>query len=316
MPGRVVVQWDKDDCADLGIVKVDLLGLGMMAVLEEALVIVNDTEGPRPKALGPGEEQLQTSNFELQTSDTGQSTSDISRTETSDLLGLDACPPKLVRAKAGALGLTTLALSLPFGLRPSAFGLTTECPVGLTRASISLTPSPSVPNSISRICRLTTRSSIACCSRPTRSASFRSSRARRWRRCRGSSREHFYDLVVEVAIIRPGPIVGNMVHPYLARRRGDEPVTYAHPLLEPVLKRTLGVPLFQEQLLRMAMVVAGFSGGEAEELRRAMGFKRSVKRMQQIETRLRAGMASERHHRRGGGSDRPVDHVLRALRLP
>ena len=103
--------------------------------------------------------------------------------------------------------------------------------------------------------------------------------------------QHFYDLVVEVAIIRPGPIVGNMVHPYLARRRGDEAVTYAHPLLEPVLKRTLGVPLFQEQLLRMAMVVAGFSGGEAEELRRAMGFKRSVKRMQQIETRLRDGMA-------------------------
>ena len=104
--------------------------------------------------------------------------------------------------------------------------------------------------------------------------------------------KHFYDLVVEVAIIRPGPIVGNMVHPYLARRRGDEPVTYAHPLLEPVLKRTLGVPLFQEQLLRMAMVVADFSGGEAEELRRAMGFKRSVKRMKQIETRLREGMAS------------------------
>ena len=70
--------------------------------------------------------------------------------------------------------------------------------------------------------------------------------------------EHFYDLVVEVAIIRPGPIVGNMVHPYLARRRGEAPVTYAHPLLEPVLKRTLGVPLFQEQLLRMAMIVAGF----------------------------------------------------------
>src|SRR6185503_3416869 len=78
--------------------------------------------------------------------------------------------------------------------------------------------------------------------------------------------KNFYDIVVEVAIIRPGPIVGNMVHPYLARRRGDEPVTYPHPLLEPVLKRTLGVPLFQEQLLKMAMVVAGFSGGEAEEL--------------------------------------------------
>jgi error-prone DNA polymerase len=104
--------------------------------------------------------------------------------------------------------------------------------------------------------------------------------------------EKFYDLVVEVAIIRPGPIVGRMVHPYLARRSGEQAVSYPHPLLEPVLARTLGVPLFQEQLLRMAMVVAGFSGGEAEELRRAMGFKRSVKRMQQIETRLRTGMAA------------------------
>jgi error-prone DNA polymerase len=100
----------------------------------------------------------------------------------------------------------------------------------------------------------------------------------------------FYDLVVQVAIIRPGPIVGQMVNPYLERRQGRQDVTYAHPSLEPVLKRTLGVPLFQEQLLRMAMVVAGFSGGEAEELRRAMGFKRSEKRMREIEAKLRAGM--------------------------
>ena len=104
--------------------------------------------------------------------------------------------------------------------------------------------------------------------------------------------ERFYDLVVEVAIIRPGPIVGKMVHPYLDRRAGREPVTYPHPSLEPILKRTLGVPLFQEQLLRMAMMVAGFTGGEAEELRRAMGFKRSEKRMATIEGRLRAGMAA------------------------
>ena len=103
--------------------------------------------------------------------------------------------------------------------------------------------------------------------------------------------ERFYDLVVEVAIIRPGPIVGKMVHPYLDRRNGREPVTYPHPSLEPILKRTLGVPLFQEQLLRIAMVAAGFTGGEAEELRRAMGFKRSEKRMKAIEARLRAGMA-------------------------
>ncbi len=101
----------------------------------------------------------------------------------------------------------------------------------------------------------------------------------------------FYDLVVEVAIIRPGPIVGQMVHPYLNRRAGHEPVQYPHPSLEPILKRTLGVPLFQEQLLRMAMVAAGFTGGQAEDLRRAMGFKRSEKRMKQIEVQLREGMA-------------------------
>ena len=105
--------------------------------------------------------------------------------------------------------------------------------------------------------------------------------------------QKFYDIVVEVAIIRPGPIVGQMVHPYLKRRQGTEPVTYPHPSLEPILKRTLGIPLFQEQLLRIAMVAAGFSGGEAEELRRAFGFKRSEQRMQQIEGKLRAGMARQ-----------------------
>ena len=104
--------------------------------------------------------------------------------------------------------------------------------------------------------------------------------------------ERFYDLVVEVAIIRPGPIVGKMVHPYLNRRAGREPVTYAHPSFEPILARTLGVPLFQEQLLRMAMVTAGFTGGQAEDLRRALGFKRSEKRMKEVEIKLRAGMAN------------------------
>jgi error-prone DNA polymerase len=103
--------------------------------------------------------------------------------------------------------------------------------------------------------------------------------------------KNFYDIVVEVAIIRPGPIVGQMVHPYLARRAGREPVVYAHPSLEPILKRTLGVPLFQEQLLRIAMVAADFTGGEAEELRRALGFRRSEERMQRVEAKLRAGMA-------------------------
>src|SRR4029434_8819384 len=103
--------------------------------------------------------------------------------------------------------------------------------------------------------------------------------------------KEFYDLVVQVAIIRPGPIVGQMVHPYLNRRAGREEVQYAHPSLEPILERTLGVPLFQEQLLRIAMVAAGFTGGQAEELRRALGFKRSERRMKQVEGQLRDGMA-------------------------
>jgi error-prone DNA polymerase len=95
---------------------------------------------------------------------------------------------------------------------------------------------------------------------------------------------------VQVAIIRPGPIVGKMMHPYMRRRQKKEAVTYPHPSLEPVLKRTLGVPLFQEQLLRMAMTVANFSGAEAEELRRAVGMRRSWERMKNLEGKLRAGM--------------------------
>jgi len=191
MPGRVVVQWDKEDCADMGIIKIDLLGLGMMAALEDSLKLIRE---------GYGEEV--------------------------DLARLPPDDPEVYRAleRADTVGMFQVE----------------------SRAQMSCLP------------RL----------RPQR----------------------FYDLVVEVAIIRPGPIVGNMVHPYLKRRQGREPVTYPHPSLEPVLKRTLGVPLFQEQLLRMAMIVADFTGGEAEELRRAMGFKRSEARMKEIETRLRAGM--------------------------
>src|SRR6202044_1068311 len=104
-----------------------------------------------------------------------------------------------------------------------------------------------------------------------------------------------------------GPIVGNMVHPYLNRRAGREPVDALHPLLEPVLRRTLGVPLFQEQLLRMAMIPANFTGGEAEELRRAMGFKRSKERMFDIEKRLRDGM--EKNGITGEVQDRIVQSI-------
>jgi len=119
--------------------------------------------------------------------------------------------------------------------------------------------------------------------------------------------ERFYDLVVQVAIIRPGPIVGDMVHPYLRRRAGREPVTVPHPALEPILARTLGVPLFQEQLLRMAMATAGFSGGEAEELRRALGFKRSRRAMEEIDAKLRAGMA------RQGITGATADAIVRSI---
>jgi len=100
----------------------------------------------------------------------------------------------------------------------------------------------------------------------------------------------FYDLVVEVALIRPGPIQGGSVHPYIRRRNGLEPVTYLHPLLENSLSKTLGVPLFQEQLMQMAIDVAGFSASEADRLRQAMGSKRSRARMEELKARLFDGM--------------------------
>jgi error-prone DNA polymerase len=193
MPGRVVIQWDKDDCAALGIIKVDLLGLRMMSVIQESIELVRETGG------------------------------DV------DLAHLPPDDPTVyaMLREADTIGVFQVE----------------------SRAQMATLP---------RI-----------------------------------QPERFYDLVVQVAIIRPGPIVGDMVHPYINRRRGREPVTYAHPSLEPILARTLGVPLFQEQLLRMAMATAGFSGAEAEELRRAFGFKRSEARMREVEGKLRAGLAGQ-----------------------
>jgi error-prone DNA polymerase len=193
MPGRVVVQWDKEDCADMGIVKIDLLGLGMMAVLEDSLQLISEHHKEKV---------------------------DLGHLPQNDKAVYDALK------KADTVGMFQVE----------------------SRAQMSCLP------------RL----------RP----------------------EKFYDIVVQVAIIRPGPIVGKMVHPYLNRRQGREAPDCLHPSLEAVLERTLGVPLFQEQLLRMAMIAAGFTGGEAEELRRAMGFKRSEKRMKEIEIKLRRGMTA------------------------
>ena len=207
MPGRVVVQWDKEDCADLGIVKVDLLGLGMMAVLEESAETIRSRGGSFDLARIPPDDP-----------------------ETY----------RMIRA-ADTVGVFQIE----------------------SRAQMATLP---------RI-------------RPTK----------------------FYDLVVEVAIIRPGPITGNMVHPYINRRLGREPVRYPHPSLEPILKRTLGVPLFQEQLLRIAMVAAGFTGGQAEQLRRAMGFKRSAERMAELEGRLRQGLADN------GIVGDPADEIVRSI---
>ncbi len=191
MPGRVVVQWDKEDCADMGIIKVDLLGLGMMAVLKDSIELIRDHYG----------EEVDLAHLPQ---DDSQVYSTLQQADTVGMFQVES------------------------------------------RAQMSCLP------------RL----------RPVR----------------------FYDVVVQVAIIRPGPIVGQMVNPFLQRRQGKEEVTYAHPSLEPVLKRTLGVPLFQEQLLRVAMIAANFTGGEAEDLRRAMGFKRSQARMREIEAKLRSGM--------------------------
>jgi len=192
MPGRTVVQWDKEDCSDLGIIKVDLLGLGMMAVLKDCLELIPQHYG-EPVDLAQLPED-----------------SDVYRTlQQADTVGMFQVESRAQMA------------SLP-----------------------------------------------------------------------RNHPERFYDLVVQVAIIRPGPIVGQMMHPYMRRRQHKEPVSYPHPLLEPVLKRTLGVPLFQEQLLRMAMVVANFSGAEAEELRRAVGMRRSWERMKNLEGKLRSGMTA------------------------
>jgi error-prone DNA polymerase len=190
MPGRTVVQWDKEDCADLGIIKVDLLGLGMMAVLKDCLELIPEHYGDRVDLAQLPEDE------------------EVYRT----------------LQKADTVGMFQVE----------------------SRAQMASLPK--------------------------------------------NYPERFYDVVVQVAIIRPGPIVGKMMHPYIRRRQKKEEVTYPHPSLEPVLKRTLGVPLFQEQLLRIAMTVANFTGAEAEELRRAVGMRRSWERMKNLEGKLRAGM--------------------------
>ena len=192
MPGRTVCQWDKDDCEDLGIIKVDLLGLGMMSALQDCVELCSARQRPVDLAALPEDDDA---TFDL-----------LCRADTVGVFQVES------RAQMATLP----------RLRPRAF----------------------------------------------------------------------YDLVVEIAIIRPGPIQGDLAHPYLRRREGAEPVTYDDERLRPVLERTLGIPLFQEQMLAMAMVMAGFDGTEAEELRRAISFHRSDERMARVTGKLRAAMAA------------------------
>ncbi|MEX2660787.1 MAG: DNA polymerase III subunit alpha [Vicinamibacterales bacterium] len=270
MPGRVVIQWDKDDCADMGLIKVDLLGLGMMSVIQDALHLVNTAQRGAPAAAAEGE----SSSPEAAASGGG-----APRAPRMMAVLQDAITLVNAGARGSGLGDQDSDDATAGGRTPGSPESRAPSPESPVLDLAHLPPDdPAVYRMLQQadtvgIFQVESRAQMATLPR--------------------LKPETFYDIVVEVAIIRPGPIVGNMVHPYLKRRQGQEPVTYPHPSLEPILKRTLGVPLFQEQLLRMAMVAAGFSGGEAEELRRAFGFKRSERRMQQIEGKLRAGMARQ-----------------------
>ena len=191
MPDRSVIQWDKDDCGDVGMVKIDLLGLGMLSLIDIAIRLVQEHHGV-----------------------------------TIEPARLTYDDPKVydLLCSADTVGVFQVE----------------------SRAQMNTLPRH----------------------KPRR----------------------FYDLVIEVALIRPGPIQGDMVHPYLRRRNGEEEITYPHPKLKPILERTLGIPLFQEQGMQVAVATAGFTASEADELRRAMGHKRSKERMEALSLRLISGM--------------------------
>ncbi|CAF0704988.1 DNA polymerase III subunit alpha [Candidatus Methylacidithermus pantelleriae] len=207
MPGRTILQWDKDDCEELGIVKVDFLGLGMMAVLQEVIQRVRQKGVPIDLAHIPKNDPK---TFEL--------------LQKADTIGVFQVESRAQQC------------TLP-RLRP----------------------------------------------------------------------ENFYDLVIEIAIVRPGPLHGNLIHPYLLRRAGKEPVRYWDPRLQPVLERTLGIPLFQEQVLQIAMILGGFSASEAEELRRALGFHRSPERMAQVLQKLRKAFETR------GVSPQVIEEIVSAI---
>lgn len=210
MKDRTVLQWDKDDCAAIGLVKFDLLGLGMLSALHYAIDLIEKYEG--------------------------------------------------IKVDFAALDLEESAVYEMLQRADSVGVFQVE-----SRAQMATLP-----------------------------------------RLKPST---FYDLVVEVALIRPGPIQGNSVHPYIRRRNKQEAVTYDHPVMEKSLRKTLGIPLFQEQLMQLAVDVAGFDGGEADQLRRAMGAKRSTVKMEKLKARLFEGMASL-HGITGEIADRIYERLL------
>jgi len=207
MENRTVLQWDKDDCAAAGLVKFDLLGLGMLSALHYTIDLVSENHG-----------------VEI----------DLASLDQEDAVYRMLC-------RADSIGVFQVESRAQMGTLP----------------------------------RLKPR--------------------------------NFYDLVVEVALIRPGPIQGGSVHPFIRRRNGLEPVTYLHPLLENALQKTLGVPLFQEQLMQIAIDVAGFSAGDADELRQALGAKRSQERMEQLRERFETGAADN------GVSDEVIGQIWNKL---
>jgi error-prone DNA polymerase len=207
MKDRSVLQWDKDDCAAIGLVKFDLLGLGMLSALHAAVDLIRVHQG-----------------VEIDLAELPQEPAVYEMLQAADSVGVFQVESRAQMA------------TLP-RLRP----------------------------------------------------------------------RKFYDLVVEVALIRPGPIQGGSVHPYIRRRNGSEKVTYLHPLLERSLSKTLGVPLFQEQLMQMAVDVAGFTAAEADQLRQAMSAKRSVERMERLRERLYQGMAER------GVTDEVADQLYEQL---
>ncbi|MGC2130335.1 MAG: DNA polymerase III subunit alpha [Candidatus Aquilonibacter sp.] len=253
MRDRTIIQWDKDDLQELGLIKIDLLGLGMLSLLREAFSIHKRVYCHPERSEAESREADPPSARE----DAPRGTScaaPAARVLRHDQRKFASCEWRKTSSLRSADGESApLALHTIPPDDPATYEMITKADtIGVfqieSRAQMSMLP-------------------------------------RMKPRC-------FYDIVMQVAIIRPGPIQGQMVHPFLRRRAGLEPVTYPHPKLKPVLERTMGVPLFQEQGMRMAIEAAGFSPGEADVLRRAMGHKRSHERMREIFPRLVEGMVA------------------------